>query len=367
MSNNTAIILEANGEIFGGWTSVSYTHSLDSLSREFELEINDETGGFESGIKEETEVALYAVEDLGVLKNETEQLVSIIEKTKLFDAIVMDTNTSIGPDGYGFNVSGNDRTIDLVECSAIVPSNTWRRAKVSKIITDLCRPYSIDVDASGLSEDRNIKKFSINSGDTAFTPIERLCRYAGVIPFAQLDGNIKLISSDNLTEVSEVPLVVGKNVIRINRGSSVRNRRSEIIGKSIVSGNGKRWSNKNLKIKAVAFDTEITRYRPMLFIAESKAEKRELQNRVNWEAQVRKGRAGDITVQLSDIFKRDNNGEIVGIWQVGERVPLVVDKWNLNRQYLIASFNFSMSNSGRRVSLTLRDPDTYKPEPGAEI
>lgn len=365
--SDTAIVLEANGEIFGGWTSVSYTHSLDTLSREFSLDIQDETGGFESGIVEESECSLYAVENLGVIKNPQDQLIAISEKTKLFDAIVMETNTSINAGGYGFSAAGNDRTIDLVECSAIVKSNTWRKAKISKIIKDLCRPYSIQVDTSGLLEDTVIKKFSINSGDTAFTPIERLCRYAGVIPFAQLDGNVKLISSSNLTEVSEIPLVLGKNIININRGKSVRDRRSEYIGKSVTSGKGKRWSNKNLKIKATSFDTEISRYRPMLFIAESKAEKRQLQARVNWEAQVRKGRANDITVQVSDIFKRNNDGEIIGTWQVGELVPLVVDKWRLNDQYLIASLNFNMSNSGRRTTLTLRDPSTYKPDPSAEI
>lgn len=361
--SDTSILLECNGNIFSGWESVSFSHSLDELSRSFYLEINDETGGFDSKIKEESECTLSAIDKTGGLATLDNMLQDRVE---LFKCIVFETDTGIESGGYSYSVSGNGRLIDLVECSVIVPSSTWKRAKVSKIIKDICGPFGVKVDSSGLREDSYVENFTINAGDTAFVPIERLCRFAGVIPFEETDGTLRLVTIDDVSERAAVPLVVGKNIISVSRNRSIRERRSEITGKSLTSGNGKRWNKNNLKIVASVVDEEVTRYRPMILVAESKKDKKSLQQRVNWEAQIRAGRSNEYTVEVADIFQR-NNGKIVGTWKVGTLVDLIVDKWNLSQEFLISAIDFSMSNAGRRTTLTLRNKNTYRPDPAAKV
>lgn len=363
--SDTAILLECCGNVFSGWESVSFSHSLDELSRSFYMEINDETGGFASGIKEESECVLSAV-DRRYSANQFGLESLIPQRTELFKGIVFDTDTTIEPGGYGYSISGNDRTIDLVECSVIVPSNTWKKAKVSRIIKDICQPFGINVYASGMANDTEIENFSVNSGDTAFAPIERLCRFSGVIPFSDTDGHLNLITVDDISERASVPLVVGKNVIRVSRSTSIRDRRSSVTGKALTSGNGKKWSDKNLKIKAQSFDDGVTRYRPLVIVAESKEDKASLQQRVNWESQIRAGRANEYTVEVADIFQRDK-GEPVGLWTVGTLVDLIVDKWDLSQEFLISAVDFSMGNAGRRSILTLRNKNTYKADPADKV
>lgn len=368
--SDTAILLESNGSIYSGWETVNFSHSLDELSRTFYAEINDETGGFESGLTEESECVLSALDkrspDQSAADSLFETSTLVDSRTDLFSGIIFDTDTTIEPRGYGFSVSGNGKTIDLVECSVIVPSSTWKKAKVSKIIKDICEPFSIAVDTSGLTNDYEIESFSVNNGDTAFSPIERLCRFAGVVPFEDTDGTLRLITVGDISERASVPLELGKNIIRVSRSRSIRDRRSEITGKSVTSGKGKRWNAKNLQIKAIATDPGVTRYRPLIIVAESKEEKATLQQRVNWEAQIRAGRANEYTVEVADIFQR-NSGKPVGIWKVGTLVDLIVSKWNLSQEFLISAVAFSMSNAGRRAILTLRDKNTYAPDPAAKV
>lgn len=362
--SDTAILLECNRKIFSGWESVNFSHSLDELSRSFYLEINDETGGFESEITEESECTLAAIDKLESLSS-----LDLSERTDLFSGIIFDTDAGVEPGGYSYSVSGNGRLVDLVECSVIVPSSTWKKAKVSKIIKDICKPFGISVNTSGLTKDFELENFSVNAGDTAFSPIERLCRFSGVIPFEETDGTLKLITVDDISERAAVPLMIGGrgvNMIRVNRNRSIRDRRSEITGKALTSGNGKRWSDKNLRVVATATDSGVTRYRPMILLAESKEDKASLQQRINWEAQIRAGRANEYTVEVADIFQR-KDGKPVGIWKVGTLVDLIVDKWNLSEEFLIAAVDFSMSNAGRRTMLTLRNKNTYKPDPTAKV
>ena len=360
--SDTSILLECNDSIFSGWETVTFSHSLDDLSRSFYLEINDESGGFDSDITEESECVLSAVDKEGSLPIDR----YLSDRIELFSGIGFDTDTSVEPTGYGFSASGNGKLIDLVECSAIIKSSSWIKAKVSKIISDVCRPFGTKIDFSGLLNDRTIETFSFNQGDTAFSIIERLCRFSGVIPFEESDGTLSFITAGDFTKKAEVPLEVGKNIIRVGRSSSIRDRRSEILGKSVTSGKGKRWDKKTLQIAATATDSGVTRYRPMVMVAESKEDKAALQKRVNWEAQIRAGRSREYTVEVADIFQR-NAGKPVGLWEVGMLVDLIVEKWNLSEKLLISGLDFNMSNSGRRTTLTLRNPNTYQPDPGADV
>lgn len=356
---NSVPLLDVNGQLISGWEKFNATFDMENLSTSFSFELYDKEGTITRSLRTGLECNV-----------QVENLLAGVRNQSLAPGYIANTTRSINESTHTFSMTGHDKLIDLVDCAAIYKSQTWTKTKFSSIVTDLLDPFGLKVDKSSLNpnDDTLIEKFTIQSGETAFESIERLCRSQAILPLSTFDGNLYLgyaaTQFDRATD-----LEVGVNVKQLDEYISWEERYSTYIGLSQYPGSGKKWSKEVLQNKYTAYDVGVDRYRPMMFIAESKADRKILEKRVAWEAQVRSGRATEYTAVVQGWFQKTKQGMATpNLWEKNKRLNLKFDDWDLNKELLITKVNLSLDNSaGEITTLTLKHPDIFKPDPTERV
>ena len=353
--NKSSIRLSLTGTFFSGWERVSLDFDMEALNSAFSLDLFDKEGAVTSGFKTGLDCDIYITNtDYGV-------------DQKVIPGFITNTTRAIADTTNTMTVSGSDRLVDIVDCAALYEQKTWLNKRFSSIITDLLKPFSLKVDIRELRDDPIIKKFTLQSGETAFSSIERLCRSQAVLPLSTFDGDLLLTYAADMAKRALVDLELGVNIKRLTETADWTERFSEYIGVGQYPGGGKKWTKQMLQGKSVAEDVGVTRYRPMLFVAEGKAERASLDKRVRWEAQIRSGRATEYSVEVDGWFQKDPFGRPLKLWEKNERVNLKADYWDIDKDLLITKVAMSLNENGEMTTLTLKHPDIFKPDPTEKV
>ena len=344
--------MEINGELFTGWKTVRIDTDIESLSSSFSVSARDKDDLL-SHVNAGTACKIYIVNNSA--------------KTLVIDGFVSNRERSFSNSDHTISISGNDRLIDLVDCSVVISNRVWVKKKLSAIIKSIAESFDIDVDTTVLLEDPVIDKYVLQPGESAFDTIERLCRAYGILPIASLDGKLILTFAANPLTRTVENLLLGRNVLSVRETSDWAERFSTYTCISQQAGNGKKWDASMLQGKATSTDQSVTRYRPKLFIAENRSDNSSLAKRANWEAQVRAGRSTTYSVTVRGWYQRIADAFTNNLWEKNKRVNLNIDDWNIDIDLLITSVSYSLDTSGELTFLTLRHPDTYLKDPTASI
>lgn len=347
----STVEIEIGGRLFSGWKSVRIDTDIESLSSSFSVGARDKDGLL-SSIVAGTECKVY-----------------IVDKTKklVLDGHVVQRERSLTSSAHDVSISGNDKLADLVDCSAIKSNRVWIKKKFTAIIKAIASEFSIDVNTTAVASDPIIDKYVLQTGESAFDTIERLCRTQGVLPISSFDGKLILSYAATAAERCVENLVVGQNILDIKETSDWNERFSQYICISQNAGNGKKWDAAILQCKAVSSDASVTRYRPKLFTAENRSDNAMLVKRANWEAQVRAGRSTTYSLSVRGWFQKIAGIPSSTLWEKNKRVNLKVDAWDIDEELLVTSVSYSLDNNGEITALTLRHPDTYLKDPTASI
>ena len=89
-------------------------------------------------------------------------------KTLVLDGFVSNRERSFSSDDHTVSISGNDKLIDLVDCSIITGNRVWVKKKLSAIIKSVAEPFSVEVDTTILLDDPLIDKYVLQPGESAF-------------------------------------------------------------------------------------------------------------------------------------------------------------------------------------------------------
>ena len=343
------IKVKIDGDTFAGWETLGVSRALGSLSGDFNFNLIDfpidKTKNFAPGKSVEVEMSG------GLL---THRLI-----TGYIDRVV---RTKEGR-STSLEFAGRDKTSDLIDSSAIYKNNYWKKKKISKIIKDICDPFDISVVLD--VDDVNVDDFTIQSGETAFTAIERLARAYSFL--LMTDENGRLLLSKVSSDRASVRLEVGQNVKRIMYEEDNSGRYSEYLAKGQGKGGGSEWSNDIVSLKGECSDSGIDRYRPYVFSVEKKMNRTEIQKRVNWEAQVRAGRAIRCEVVVNG-WLQDPTSEVSEPWKINLLTNVVDKTWGIDSELVTSSVNFSLTSSGGRLTtLELSPPEIFSENPGDTV
>lgn len=335
------IILKVDGEKFSGWTEAKISRSIETLCGSFTLKMIDVSDEEIFSFSPNSLCSIYANNDL------------------LITGYIDGQGPIISPNDASVTVSGRCKTSDLVDCSAINKPGSWRDIKVRQLITSLLNPNGntfnirLVVDTS-LGED--VREFTLNSGESVYDAISRICEYRAFIPVSNGKGELVLTNvgsgktNDNLVYAQNVPSAGGEfNFV---------NRFSEYIVKGQQSGRGKSWSKTNTQKVGIAKDEYITRFRPKVITAESEITSEGAQKRANWEAQIRAGRSSKINVQLPGW--RQSNGDL---WRENLRVFTFIPRLRVDGELLINEIEYNKTGESESVSMKLVDPIIYSKNP----
>lgn len=338
--SNEAIILRVGGQKFKGWTGVSIQKSLYNMTGAFGLAATD-VGRLGVSMGDPCSVEMY---DQTIINGYIEDM-----------PIDYDSNN------HNIQISGRDKTCDLVDCSFIESANQWQGQTVLAIIKALCKPFSIDVEVDSSVSAAVATKIATKKaleGDTIFEMISNLCKVHALLPVSYGDGKLTLTRAG--TAHAHDTLELGRNV----KSGSLTQSNKDRFKTYIVKGQGVGYDEKTIKeianLSGQALDEVILRYRPIVIFPETAVNgKDDCIRRAQWEARIRAGKSRSINYEVQGWTQ--SNGDI---WPLNSLVRVKDSFLSIDSTLLIAEISFSVNDSsGTITNLTVVDPRAFEPEP----
>ncbi len=335
--------LRVNGKEYAGWKSARVTQSIESVAGSFDLEVSDRTPARTQvrAIREEDECTLVLGEAKTVL------ITGYVDKRRL----------SYDAESHSLSVSGRDKTGDLVDCSALLQKWEWKNTSILTLAKQIAEPYGIAVTLQpGIVLGANPQKLSADPGDSAFEVIESACRKAGLLPVSDGRGGLVLTRAGSSRCTTE--LVEGQNILSASADYDCSGRFRDYV----VLGQHRGTDNNNglaaSALKGFAQDENVRRAaRTLVIRPEGNVTNEQANKRAQWEATVRASRGDVVTVTVQGWTQGDGT-----LWPVNALVKVKSPLIGVDGTMLIASVTYSVDERGTTTTLTMKGPDSYKPE-----
>jgi len=349
------VTLKVGGVIYGGWTAINIKRSLSQVAGTFSLELTDKYPGAQASYKFRRDSACRVL-----LGGQT---------------VITGYLESAGPDydadSHALTVSGRDKTCDIADCCRIVEPYQFNKQTLLQIARTLCGKHGVEV-AAEADTGAAFDTARIGAAETLLSFLVKLSRQRGVMPISYGDGRLVFTAPAGKGRAGTLEL--GKNIKSGRGGFNNADRFSHYVVKGHGPGGGApaaSLSEKDKELwlktyrqpvagKAEARDAGVSRYRPLVLVADTGGNSASFQARANWEAARRKGEANRITYKV-DSWGPDNGG----LWQINTLVNVRDPFEGIDGEtYLVESVTYTLDETGgSQTELALVHPDAYKPEP----
>lgn len=327
--------LKVDGQVFEGWHSIRVTRSMERLAGDFELEFS------EAWPRRELDT-IAAGKACQVFLDDEPVITGYID----------DEEPTYDDRSHGVRVAGRDRTADLVDCSAIYKSGQWRGATLERIARDLCEPFGIEVRAE-VSVGAAFPSHKADPGETVFEVLEKAARQRGVLLTSNAAGDLVITRAAQGAPVAE--LIEGRNILAAHAQFSWRERFRDYTVLGQHKGDDSLPPDLTAQAKSTSHDAGVTRYRPLVVLAETGAGTRE---RANWERSVRAGRARRATISVEGW--RHAGGDL---WQPNTTVRVRSPWIKIDGELLVCACTYSLDDRGARTELTVTPRDAFVLDP----
>lgn len=337
------VSLSVSGMIYGGWTRVRITRSIEHMAGTFDLKLTDRYPAENSKI----DIALGTACKVA------------IDGETVITGYVFDSNPSFDAKSREIGASGRDVTGDLVDCSAINRPGEWLNVGLQKVVTELAKPFGIPVRVEAATGDA-FPKFRVEEGETAFEAIDRACRMRSLLAISDSLGSL-VITKPGVARAS-VRLEEGVNLLSGSAGYSQNERFSRYIVKAQQPGSDDLSIEQTTHVVAEASDAGVTRYRPMQILAEDSADHKSALARARFEANVRAARSQSVNVRVQG-WRQTEGGPL---WSPNRLVAIKSDTLKINQDMLISQVINTKDGGGTISELTLLPPAAFDVEPVKE-
>jgi len=332
-----SVELIVNGKRFGGWQQLSIERGIEQLSGAFDLSVTDK---WNSPIGPMT-AEIAAGQGCEVKVAGSTVITGYIDSVR----------RSYDAGSHEISFSGRDKAGDLVDCSAIYKTGAWTNRKIEQIAADLCAPFGIPVSVQAATG-AALPAFSIQEGETVYEAIERAAKMRALLVVSDGLGGIVLTRAG--TARAPADLIEGKNILRADGDFNVADRFSDYIIKGQAQGDDNTHGAAVAHPSASSKDAGVTRYRPLIVLAEDQGGNATFAERALWERNVRAGRGTRATITV--------NGWTAGgeLWQPNTIARLTSPLLGADHELLITSVRFTLDDrSGALTTLELARPAAY--------
>ncbi len=351
--------LSVNGKIYRGWKSVRVERSIENVCGSFEISTSERllSNDWVSGFDEALSV------DVG------NECTLTVDGTPLVTGYVDDIAREIDASTHAISISGRDKTGDLVDCSAVCKTGHFYNVDLAYIAQALLKPFKIGIFVN-TDTGAPFRNASIEPGESVFELLDRLARHRGVLLTTDGRGNLVItragvgLSAEDanlkLTRIKTL-LILGDNILSMRIEKSQRDRYSEYTVKGQIPLNENVTPVYNDTLKSVAKNEIITRYRPLVLVAEQPDHLVAFRLRAQWERNVREGRSMRITVTVQGWQHAD------GLWTPNRIVHLIAKPLGIEGgDLLIVSVTYTLDENGTRTEMSLTWPWAFDPLPTPE-
>jgi len=328
--------LKVGGSYFGGWTSLSVTRSIEQIAGTFNLDMTERWPG--------------SAELHKILPGQACQL--YLDGQVVIDGYNDDVEPEYDRASHAVRVTGRDKTGDLVDCSAIHKSGQWHNVKLDVIARDLIKPFGI-----GLKVETDVGKafpsWNIEEGESVFECLSRAARMRAVMLVSDAEGNL-VIARAGSVQVEDA-LVEGKNILSASAKFSWKDRHSSYLIKGQNKG-GDDWEGAAVAHPSASIaDEVVSRYRPLVVVAEDHGSSGTLRDRAEWERNVRAGRASRATITVQGWTRV--NGEL---WQPNTLVHVTSPMLMVDAPLLIAGCTYRLDERGTVTQIAVARREAFE-------
>lgn len=332
--------LRVNGVDYSGWKSVRIARSIEQIASSVELGVTDtdpdtlkELRPIQPGDSFELRVA-----DL-FQRNGRVVMAGFID----------DREASQTKDSHELRVSGRSYTGQLVDCAAIHKTGQWINRTMKQIAEDLCKPFDILVFVR-TDVGSPIPEWKIEPSESVFSCLERLARDRGVLLTTNDFGHLVIERAGN--DSASAALINGQNILSASLIRSLRDRFSSYTVKAQRKGSDDVYGD-SLSVSATAKDKNVGLDRKLIILADDQTDYAGAKRRAQWEANVRAGRATQLTVRVLGWSHAD------GLWQPNTLVTVQHPWLDLNSELLIKTVIFTLDEGGAITELQLTRREAF--------
>lgn len=377
------VAITIDGRTLDQFLRVDLTHDLSELSSSFELVFRDEVRSL-STWDYATPVSGEGPLEWG--KPCTVTLDGEIWCIGHVDDVVPDAGN--GPNSV--SIIGRDLTGDLVDCPPDPRGkHEYRDISLTEFAAKLCKPFGITVKAD-VDVGPKFDKCVVEAGETVLSAIEKYAKQRGVLVTTDRVGTLMITRSGQQPAAGRI--VFPGNVTRTRGGFSGRERFSDyfVKGQSEKNG-GKRAKTAALDATAEPLDAaptqpapatdapedqpegagahvmghwqdkEVTRWRPHISMARTKATAFDAQRQAEWTGRVRRGKGDKLDYNFKGF-----RGETGQLWKPNTLVPVQDSFAQVDRDMLLAGIRVSYDERGEMTRLRICGPEAYDLLPEAD-
>lgn len=335
------VALRVDGKIFTGWTSVSITRSLASLSGEFKLGVNVRPDTDLSALSPGRPFTL-TIDDRVVITGYLDSRIRSMRATEMT-----------------ITLQGRDKTGDLVDCSAIYKGSQWKNRSLEQIARDLVAPYGLKVrwELTDSASAAPFPSFTLDYSETVYEALGRAARTRGVLMTTNAAG--ELVFTQAAATYAD-RLVLGENLLDLEFKEDFRNRFSQyrVVGHGRASGKaGDTQSAAAIASqKGVITDAAVTRWRPKVFLADGKTDSQSATTRAMREQRRQIADSFRLTAKLDGWQRRDGS-----LWLPNVLADIDAAKFGIvTEPLLVSDVTLELNNqSGLTSELTLSPREAW--------
>lgn len=280
---------------------------------------------------------------------------------------------SITPDDHTVQIQGRSACEDIIDCSVIWRGGAINSTNLRDAAQKLCAPYGVKV-TSLAGDGPVIPLLMLNLGETPYEVIERIARYAAMLVYDDVQGNLVLSTVGK--EKMASGFKQGLNVLAASLAYRIDQRYSHyhayINSVDSLADIGAVFSHDGNEVIPPVLDQGMLQFkrtdgqprqRHHSIITEqpdSAAEKGLfVTRRAKWEMARRYGRSQAVRVEADSW--RDSAGKL---WEPNYRVMVDIPACKLSSvEMVIGDVSYIRDDRGTRAELILMPPEAFEPEP----
>lgn len=367
------IALRIAGREYREWTSATVDRDMDDFSGSFTFELRDSVRAG-AALNYATPGDAYRLRPgprVDILVAGQIVLVGYIEKV----------DPQIDAGAASVSISGRDVTGDMIDCAAMTSgASEFFNVKLEDAAGRVASAYGIGV-RSEVDTGAPFSRYSLDIAESAFSAVEKGARQRNVLIMSDGIGNIvitrggkgrapgSLTLPGNVVSASGSFSHEGRHSETIVRGQSERIAKSrdsvamelETAPRNLGSRQASGGSATDRERKGTAAigraqDLEISRYRPIVHLARSKADQQSASDEAEYRMRQARGE--------SETFSYTVHGFGVGgrLWRVNELVSVDDSFLGVHRDMLISRVSYREDESGSFTDLTVKSPEAMDAE-----
>lgn len=329
------VSLFVGSKIFEGWKTIRFTRSMTSLAATFSLTVSD---------KWKNDIPARQIKKGNRCKIE-------VDGQAVLTGWIDDVKPTHGPETHSITIEGRSSTSDLVDCSAGTHTTEWKGQTLLQIVASACKPFGISVVAK-TDVGEKFPSESVQIGETVFELIDRLCRQRGIMAMADALGGV-ILTRASATH-SGGSLELGVNIHKASGTDSARDRFSEYIVKGQQRSSTFLTAEQAAGPEAIIKDPAVSRYRPLIILAEAQGDIARLQKRATFERNTRAGKSLSAVITATSWISAAGK-----VWEPNTLVQAKDKLIDVDDDYLISSVEYLKGEDGTLANINITYPAAF--------